>query len=159
MQLLRKISAKTMGWEKSAIQEKCIVDKKNPHLLYRVVGIASGTRSGKSKFDDREDAQDWVALLGSFQGTSNLTGEVFRAGVCFMPNYVVDAVAGQLVGDVESVKFAYDIYAKYDEKSATSYVFLAEPLMEVATDDPLAALSTDVGKDKPLAIADKSKSE
>jgi hypothetical protein len=157
MQLVRKISAKTMGWSKEIIQEQVILKKNDAILLYRVVGIATSTRSGKSKFDDRDEAQDWLALLGNFEGTSSLTGEVFRAGVCFMPNYVCDLVAGQLDSGDEhaSVRFAYDIYAKWDKQSATSYVFFAEPLMEPPADDPLKSLSAAMPAMKGLPTPEK----
>lgn len=141
MQLLRKISAATVigGADpaKDTILELVMADKSKSHALYRVIGIANDTREGAGK----EGFKDWRALLGNFQATNAITGEVFRSGVCFMPQFVVDDVAGQLAGDVEFVKFAYDIGAHFSSKSATSYEYDATPLMQPAADDPLIALA------------------
>lgn len=142
-QLLRKISAATVVGGKSVVLETVFKDKSTAHPLYRVVGICNGTRTGKNKFDDKEDAGEWRALLGNFEATSFLTGEIFNSGVCFMPAYVVDLVAGQLAGDDpnSSVKFAFDIAAKFDDKAATSYTYFATSLIEPQEDDALRSLS------------------
>lgn len=150
MQLLRKISTATVFGGKGNVLDIVMKDRNTAHPLYRVVGIANGTREGKSKFDDRPDAQDWRALLGQFEATNLITGEVYRSGVCFMPGYVVDTVAGQFGGDVENIKFAFDIAAKYAEKSATSYEYFASPLIEPAEGDPLSSLSASLTPIKAL---------
>lgn len=154
MQLLRKISARTVFGGKSAVLETVFKDKTKPQPLYRVVGICNGTRHGqtiegedgtqrpaKQAPSPTDKMRDWQALLGNFEATNLQTGEVFRSGVCFLPSYVADIVAGQLIGDTQSVKFAFDVYAVFDENSITSYQYQAMPLMAVSEDDPLKQLS------------------
>jgi hypothetical protein len=152
MQLLRKISARTVYGSKGAVLEAVFKDKTKPHPLYRIVGICTGTRTGQSIEGETDGAikrkpqpgdkmRDWTALLGNFEAVNALTGEVFRSGVCFLPNYVADLVAGQLTGDVDNVRFAFDITAQYAEESATSYVYAATPLIAPKPDDPLAILT------------------
>lgn len=142
-QFIRKISSATMGWKKPEIQEACITKKTDQHLLYRVVGIATGVRTGKNKFDDRDEASEWTALLGRFRAfsTHKDADNPYDSGVCFLPQYVTDAIAGKLSLDTAGVKFAYDIYAAYKEDSATSYEFGASDLIPPAEDDPLLALT------------------
>lgn len=140
MQLIRKISAASLGWRKPEIQSAVLIARNEAVPLYRVGGVATGIRTGKSKFDDREETSEWIALTGRFRAFTKHKdgeGETFESGVCFMPGYVVDAVAGQLSAETTGVRFAYDIMAKYDEKSATSYTFHAVSLLEPAEDDPL----------------------
>lgn len=157
MQLIRKISSATLGWRKPEIQGAVLADKARAIPLYRVAGIATGIRTGKSKFDDRDEEQTWIALLGRFRAWSSHTDadNPYDSGVCFMPQYVVDAVAGQLAIETQGVKFAYDILAKYAEKSATSYEFLASALLEPAQDDPLENMlqSLPAATPTPKAIA------
>lgn len=185
MQLLRKISARTVFGSRADIQAMVLADRSKSHPLFRVIGICNGQRHGSTKdvgeenggdnakatvlgpkatvLGPKDKMRDWTALLGAFQATNLTTGEVFKSGVCFLPNYVTDAVTGQLGADVESVKFAFDIYAHFDEQSATSYIFEAESLMEPAEDDPLKALAATVGgalpapKAETSAVADKAK--
>lgn len=140
MQIVKKISAATVFGGKSEILETVFRDKSKNHPLYRVVGKCNGSRTGAGK----EGMNDWVAMLGSFQATNAITGEVFRAGACFLPQFAADLVLGQLGGDVDSVKFAFDIGAQHDERSATSYIYTAVPLMEPSEDDELNAMENNL---------------
>lgn len=143
MQLLRKISAATVIGGKNVVLEECFKDKTTPHDLYQVVGLCTGIKTGKDKQNKNDDGspKDWTALTGSFQATNLMTGEVFRSGVCFMPSFVTDAVAGQLNDEVDTVRFAFKIGAHFDAESVTSYVYDATPLMEPAEGDPLSLLA------------------
>lgn len=121
MTMLKKITAKSLGFNKGKVQELCITDKETQHPLYRVVGIANGTKSGEG------DNGPWVGLTGMFQATNIETGEIFSSAVCFLPRYIMEIYVGGLnLEGVESVNVGVDVYAKYDEGSATSYEYIGE---------------------------------
>lgn len=183
MQLLRKISARTVFGSKADIQTLVLVERNTRQPLFRVVGIANGMRTGSTEDVKDENAgpdvkskprtidaatgkpmRDWTALLGGFEAQKldkdgTPTGEKFRSGVCFLPNYVVDSVTGQLTSDVLSVKFAFDIYAMFDEQSATSYTYEAVSLIEPAEDDQLALLSKQLATPKIAAPTETPKDQ
>lgn len=155
MQLLRKITVRTVYGDKGEVLETVMSDKKKSHALMRVVGVANGVKTGASKQKQSgkdasgqtveiEVERSWKALLGSFEATNLQTGEVFRSGVCFLPDFAIELVSGQLTEDVDSVRFGFDVTASYDETSATSYVYDVTALMAPAEDDPLTALASQV---------------
>lgn len=148
MMLLRKISPATVTGGKENFLELVIGDKEKSHPVMRVVGICTGAKVGEGK----EGFKDWKALTGNFEATDVRTGEVYRSGVCFMPEFAVEIVAGQLNDEVTSVRFAFDIGVHYDKDSATSYVYDVTPLMEADPEtDPLAKLAAAVNSTKQIA--------
>lgn len=152
MQLVRKISPATVFGGKEEILKLVVNDQGKTHELFQVYGIANGTRTGQNKFDDAKEGErdsGWTALLGQFRATNLITGEVFDSGVCFMPNYVTDAVAGKLGPDTDGVEFAFTITAKFDGKSATSYIYGAIPHIEPTEDDPLERMARAIPALKP----------
>jgi hypothetical protein len=159
MQLLRKISRDTVYGGKGELLELIMSEKDKQHPVMRVVGYANGIKAGSSKQKvqttdgEAEVERAWKALTGDFQATNSQTGQIFRSGVCFAPEFVVDMVHGQLSADddIESVTVAYDLVASYDETSATSYVYDVVWLQETAENDPLNALAAQVDEIKQLA--------
>ena len=144
MQLLRKISRATMVGDNTAIMEMCLKEKDKVHPLFRVYGWANGSRKSseveKEDNKGREKFGPWECLIGAFEGVNLITGEISRSGQCFLPQFAVDAVAGQLGGDVERVKFAYEVGAKFDDTTPTKYTYVVQSLLEPAEDDPMAAM-------------------
>lgn len=105
-------------------------------MLMQVIGVATGT-----KVKDTDFGQS-IALLGSFQATNLKTGKVYRSGVCYLPNLALDLIAPQLSDkDTKAVEFAFNIGVVYDEGSATSYVYFAEPVIAPGENDPLEMLT------------------
>lgn len=142
MQLLRKISRATMTGDNTRVMELCLGEKEKTHPLFRVYGWCNGSRSSKDieNEKDRATAQKfgpWECLIGSFEGVNLLTGEVSRSGQCFLPQFAVDAVVGQLGGDVERVKFAYQVGAKFDDTTPTKYTYVVDSLIEPTENDPM----------------------
>lgn len=133
-QLLRKISTRTVFGAKSDVLELCFTDKTTQHLLYRVAGYCTSTRTGQTDEDrlgddkKRDTRRDWTCLIGEFNAINAVTGEVFSSGQCFLPDYLTATVVGKLAGETEKVFFAFDIFAKFDKDSATSYVYIAVPV-------------------------------
>jgi hypothetical protein len=149
-QLLKVISTKTVFGSKADIQKLVLADEKGNHLLYRVFGEITGFVIGDSKFK-RVDAEtgeatisQWTKFAGDFCAI-NADGEVFDSAICFLPDYV----GGPMVNSLRehgnnSIVFGFDIYAKFNATSATSYEFIAVPLKNSnepsATDKMRAAL-------------------
>lgn len=130
----------------SKISAKSVIGKiKAPdsgqHFIMQVMGIATGTKTGES------DKGPWTALLGSFQAINMETGNVYRSGVCFLPNIVLNMILPKLLEkDSKAVEFAFNIGIKADEDSVTGYVYIAEPIFEAAENDPLEMLTKKLPK-------------
>lgn len=150
MQLLKKISVRTVCGDQDEIMQTCLANKAAVTPLMRIVGIANGVKEGEGTFGA------WKGLTGRFEAINAETGEVFRSPVCFLPEFAIDLVTGQFSGDVNSVQFAFDIGAQYSEAAATRYEFTVTPLTETPDDD-LAQLSFNAGKAKPLALPPAAK--
>lgn len=153
MALVKKISTRTVFGTKADVQKLVLEDQKSNHFLYRVYGEARGFVTGTSKFSDKDEPSEWQALAGEFEAVNN-DGEVFDAAVCFLPAYVIGPIVERLKQEgVENVTFGFDIYAQYDEKAATSYIYLCEPLRrageEAAIDKMREGLKPLPGKANP----------
>ena len=149
-QLIRKISPRTVFGSKGDILTLVMSDKDAEHPLFVVAGKCNGKREGES------DNGPWTALLGRFMAQAcdekgAPKGVIYTAGVCHLPNYVVDSILGQLEEPGDTVEFKFAIGATYDEASATSYVYTATPLIEAKPeDDDVLKLLT---AEKPAQIA------
>lgn len=154
MQLLRKISRATVIGDNTVVMEMCLADKVKIHPLYRVYGWVNGSRKTSDIEDKEERAKSekygaWECLIGNMECVNLLTGEISRSGQCFLPQFAVDLVVGQLGGDVERVKFAYEVAAKFDDQNPTKYTYVVTSLIEPEENDPLA----DIAKSLPAPAA------
>lgn len=130
-ELGNKLSAKSFGWDKPSILEAVMADKEASVFLYRVGGVATGLRKYKVPTGQVKDGEDTgFGLSGSFVGI-NTDGEQIKGSVLYLPRYVHDMVEAALAmgDDVQGVRIGFDIYAVYNETSATSYVFTARDLL------------------------------
>lgn len=124
----RKISAKDMGFDKGAILALVIGAQEVDHFLFRAVGVATALKPYKIKDGDRA-GEIAFGLLGQFEGTS-ASGEVKIGSVLYLPGYVNDMIVAALsLDDTQSVKIAFDVYARFDKAAATSYVFSVRDLL------------------------------
>jgi hypothetical protein len=154
MQLLRKISRATVIGDNTSVMEKCLANKETIHPLYKVYGFATGTRKDtdieRKEDDKRPGFGSWECLIGQFEAVNLDTGEVFRSGQCFLPQFAIDMVSGQFGDGVERVKFAFEVGAKFDATTPTKYTYQVAPLLDVAEDDPLKAIAAMVEKPAQL---------
>lgn len=143
MQLLKRISTRSVYGSKEDIQRLVLSDEKKNHPLYRIYGYATGYVTGKSKFKnaDGTDQPDWQCIAGDFEAI-NTEGEVFNAAMCFLPNYITGPIVQALKDnqDIEQVEIAFDIVAQYDKQSATSYTYLAQQVRRPGEVSQLEAL-------------------
>lgn len=150
MNLIKKISIKTVIGN---VQQGIMRQEIKPGNLMRIVGVASGVKTGVS------DYGDWLALTGQFKATNLLTNEQYTSGKAFLPDEASDLIAGAVRGeDSQAVEFAFDIGVKLDESSATGYVYTVTPLMEMGGDDPLARIESSLkALDAPKDTKEKAK--
>lgn len=152
--ILKKISIKhVVGNVKGFLKDK--KDEKGNVLVHaleegqekaicQVFGVATGYKTGES------DNGPWTALLGSFKAINAETGDIFRAGQCFLPDVAMDLVLPELEkDDVDSVDFAFVINIVADESSSVGYFYTASPLLTPSGSDPLAALEARMTKSAP----------
>ena len=125
----RRLSVGEMGWGKENILKAVLDDTEKQHFLVRFVGVATGVKPYKIKEGDKA-GETAFGIMGQFQGT-NADGEVMDGTTLYLPGYINDMVVNALSIDdsVVSVRIAFDVYAQYDAKSATSYVFTGRDLI------------------------------
>lgn len=106
--------------------------------IMRIYGIAKRIITGSTNFGD------WTGFSGSFEAVNITTGEMFASGKCFLPVNVSNMLSGQFVKDVETVRFGFEISAKYNEKNACKYEYLVSSLIKPQEDNPIALLRGEV---------------
>lgn len=132
-----------------------IVEKKK-YALMRVFGHAHRVKLGST------DMGEYQKLLGQFEAINLLTGEVFQAPQCIMPEPGNGMIAEQLLGEnpADSVSFALEIGVQRDESSAVGYVYWTKPLLKAKEADPLSDLRSEVkALEAPKEPASASKSD
>lgn len=129
----RKLSVKELGFDKKSILAHVLANTQENHFLARFVGVVTGLKPYKIKEGDRAGELAF-GLMGQFEG-NNADGEAKDGSVLYLPGYVNDAIVSIFQADetVSSVRIAYDVYAKYDEDAATSYVFTVNDLLNVGS--------------------------
>jgi hypothetical protein len=159
-ELGRKLSVASFGWKKPAIQKTCLADENADVFLIRVIGVASSLRPYK----DKESGETRYGAGGQFEATGS-DGSVLNGTVLYLPRYVQDGIEAALaMEDTLGVRIAYDVYAKYDEASATSYTFIVRDLLNegsASVDSVREAIGIFVlpaGAKAAPAITDQSKS-
>jgi hypothetical protein len=158
-ELGNKLSVKSFGWDKEHILEAVMANKDADHFLARFGGVATGLRKYKIPEGQRKEADDdsGFGLSGVFNGTGN-DGEVKKGSILYLPKYVHEMVeaALSLGDDVAGVRIGFDIYARYDKASATSYVFVARDLLNepsASLDSVMEALNQLPMPSQPKALA------
>lgn len=167
MQLLKRISTRSVYGSKEDIQRLVLSDTKKNHPLYRVYGFATGYVQGPSKFKNTDGSAqpDWSCIAGDFEAV-NVEGEVFNASLCFLPNYITGPIVQALRdnSDIQQIEIAFDIVAQHDPNSATSYTYLAQQVKRAGETSQLETLrdkiegTAMIGAPKvQKALADQSK--
>lgn len=128
--IAKKLSVSGLGWNKENILTLVMADKSSEHFLARFMGTATQPKPYRIKEGDR-NGETGFGLIGQFQGVNGQTGEEITSAVCYLPEYATEMVLGALgsADDIVSVNIAFDIYARFDTKSATSYVFEVRDLL------------------------------
>lgn len=133
--LISKISTATVCGK---IKVKELAERKTPLKLMRVYGIAKKIITGNTTFGD------WMGFVGSFEAVNLATGESFASGKCFLPVNITNMLAGQFVEKVETVRFGYEISARFNEANQCKYEYLVEELLKTAEENPIEQLRKEV---------------
>lgn len=123
MELVKKISTKTVIGKIA----KADIPAKGMKPLYRVVGIAQGTKVGESNYGG------FVGFRGNFKATRISDNEVIHSAVAFLPQMATDLLLPAVESDQSGmgVQFGFDIGIKAAE-TATGYEYTVTPLVENA---------------------------
>ena len=130
--LIKKITPKTVLGASPTPPEKATA-------LFRVMGIASGVRTGRTQYGD------FTGLTGQFEAVRIDTGETFIAPQCFLPEPMNGMIAAKVqtrdeeTGNTMTAQFAVEVGVK-PATNNVGYEYTVRPIVEVEEADPLAAL-------------------
>ena len=139
-EILRKMTIKTCGFEIANVKG-ALGTEKSVELL-KVIGITSKATPGQT------DKGEYVSFTGDFRAVNMVTGELFQASSCILPNFIADALSHAL-GTSQEVEFALMIGAKANATSITGYEYTVKPLVEPKVSDKFGLLLTAAGFDSP----------
>lgn len=162
--LVKQISTRSVFGTKADLQKLVLGDQENPHFLYRVLGEMEGYVTGKGRFKriDKETGEatdtSWTKFAGEFVAIL-ADGTQFISSLAFLPDYISGPFRQRLENDPDAfLTFAFDIYAKFNEQSATSYEFIALPVRDASKPsqlDTLVKKLPPMPKGGPLLITGK----
>ncbi|NBO39765.1 hypothetical protein EBU99_14460 [bacterium] len=135
MELLRKITISTCGFDKTAINAAIAQNGGVETDLLKIAGVTTKATPGQT------DKGEFVKLMGEFRAINLVSGELFNSAACILPNFVSDAIAAALEQSNE-VEFALMISAK---------------LVEAKASDKLAGLLESSGMVQTLALSSRKK--
>lgn len=141
---LNKITVAEIGLEKPVLLGLVEQTKGKETAFCRIVGQATGMKSGTSKLGD------YVKFSGLFQASNYLTPEIdYRSSKLILPQVASGTLEGMLGSALAEIKgpegasgaavvFAFELTVKGDATSAVGYVFGMRSL--VKGKDPLEKL-------------------
>ena len=124
---VKKLSAKTIvGDVKKLVREGQLT---SGTVLYRVIGIADGVRSGESNFGP------WTAFSGDFEAVNMLTGEVSRGPQFFSDKSFTDALLSRMNANPgAAVEFALEVAIEINDDYPMGFGYVTRPIVENAHD-------------------------
>jgi hypothetical protein len=108
-------------------------------VLYRVFGIANGTKSGETNLGP------WTAMTGVFEAVRVNDGARFASAVCFLPGGASDMAIGTLRANKEkdpdsSISFGIEVSVRHMERKdgTDGYEYITRDLIKAQQADLLA---------------------
>jgi len=124
MEIIGKISVKTVIGNKKIINDAISTYRGASVPIMRVVGRVTGIERGSSTYGE------WLALKGNFQATNILNGEIFMSGTAFLDTTYCETIEEELLKDeVSVVEIAVDVNAASSETSQSGYIYSLRPLL------------------------------
>lgn len=148
MEMLRKITIKTVGFDAKTI--KATVDEQDKAALIRVAGIVNAAKPGQT------DKGEFLALIGEFSALNLQTGEQFSSGKCILPNFIADQF-GAVLQQHGTAEFGLEIGAKKDDSAVTGYTFTVRPLVESKSSNRMQELIQTISAEAPALPAPSAK--
>lgn len=90
-------------------------------------------------------------MIGAFKAVNLITGEMFEASSCILPNFITESIAAALT-DGNDVEFALQIGVRSKPSSVTGYEYTVRPLIEPKPNDAMEKLLALSAFAEPLAI-------
>ena len=157
----RRLKLSNLGSPSSMIKEKD-KDGNFVHPARIPVGAIIGRVTGTVDLKNQDESV-FVALKGTFEGESQLNGEIIKAGVLTLPSGFHDMMlenwysVSKPVKDggpgADAMEFAYLFVATRSDNPA-GYVWAAEPLIKPQNaPDPLALLRQEVAAKRQAMLA------
>ena len=87
-EMLRKLTLKNCGFDVATI--KLALEGKRSVELVKIAGVTTKAQPGQT------DKGEYLKLIGEFRAVNLISGEVFESGVCLLPNFISDRIAGAL---------------------------------------------------------------
>ena len=115
-------------------------DGKRRVILGTILGRASGVKATELR------GEMFMALTGAFEGIpAEADKPIIRAGICYLPGGFQESVLEALNGGADGtvVDFAMEFAADF-AKNPIGYSYAAKPLLNKASNDPLASLKAEV---------------
>lgn len=109
--------------------------------LYTIIGVCHGVVKGAKEFGG--ETRPWTKLIGNFEAVNLISGEVFAAPECFLPEPYNSMIAQKFEGDsaVNAVEFAIEVgLSPPAEGQTVKYVYAGKMIQEAGEADPLANL-------------------
>ena len=143
-EILRKLTIKNCGFDVKTINE-ALGENESVELL-KIVGISKSAQPGQTQLGD------YLKLIGTFKGVNLITGEIFEASACILPNFITESIAAALT-DGSDVEFALQIGVRSKPSSVTGYEYTVRPLIEPKPNDAMEKLLALSAFAEPLALA------
>lgn len=124
-------------------------ENEKPVWLYKVFGVANGTKEGESNYGH------WIAFTGTFKAIRN-DGESFRSGQCFLPATATNLVLPSLKNEgTNAVEFAFNVGVKKADNQI-GYEYIVEPILNVSDNDPIMLLEQKIEAQTVAKLENKS---
>lgn len=137
VQMLKKLGAKQiLGDVKATVAAKCGKDGAI-YEAYSIYGHTNGVKTGVSTYGE------WVAFVGQMEAINHVTGVVFAAVQCFIPEPLQSIIRGALAkldDDDKSIEFAFTVSVKRRDDLKEGYEYLVKPHKQASENDPLEKL-------------------
>ena len=131
--MLKKLGAnQILGSVKKIVVENCPNDK-DVYNAYSIFGTTNGIKTGVSQFGE------WTSFVGNMEAVNHVTGEMFAAIVCFIPEPLCSLIKDALV-DNDQVEFAFSVSVKRRDDLKEGYEYLVIPHKAAQEADPLEKL-------------------
>ena len=147
MEIVSKITTKTFG--KITFDDISKLKDGESTKLMIIMGKVTSFKVGSTPLGP------YISFSGRFKAENVNDGRIFYSGAMILPKTAQDLLYGQIesVEHGVGVEFAFAIGYRRDDASAVKYVFTFEPLLDMAVDDPLAALDNKVRARQEHALA------
>lgn len=132
---MEKIVSKNVTHKTGGPDPRDVKKDSPPLFMCRLTGVLESVKS----FEDRTGTMKTV-FVGDFFATG-ADGKLYQSEKMYVFKQLEEKLAGAWKSGGElAQEFSYDVFALFDEKSATRYVYQARPCVPTATNDRLAHL-------------------